>query len=409
MRDELTGEWLFGYVDALQCAGIDTDIVCVSALVDEPVRWQHAATQAPIWLLPASRAYRRLRRRLSDPYAWSAREALGDVSRTSLPMGILARHAAPYCATPLVTLARRIRRENYQAVLCQEYESPRFDVCVGLGTILRRPVFATFQGGNYHLTRLEDLTRPIALHACRGVIVGSAAEAQRVQDRYRLNSRKIARIFNPLDVTSWSRREGPTARAELGIDQDALLVVWHGRVDLHRKGLDVLVDAWWRLGEAFRDKELRLLLVGTGSDAEELRRRITKAALGGVHLVDEYVLDRRRLQRYLSAADVYVFPSRNEGFPLAVIEALASSLPVVAADAPGVRDIIENGEESGGLIVPQGDGAALASGLERILRDDALREELARRARRRAETAFTPESVGRQLHDFLIARGAQVA
>jgi glycosyltransferase involved in cell wall biosynthesis len=144
--------------------------------------------------------------------------------------------------------------------------------------------------------------------------------------------------------------------------------------------------------------------VGTGSDAEELRRRIAEVSLEGVHLVDEYVLDRRRLQRYLSAADVYVFPSRNEGFPVAVIEAMASSLPVVASDAPGVRGIIENGEASGGLIVPQGDGAAVASGLEWVRRDEGLRRELGQRARRRAENAFTPESVGRQLREFLIGK-----
>lgn len=409
LRDELSGGWLFGYVDALQRAGVEAEVVCVSARIDKPVRWLHVSTHAPIWLLPASRSYRSLRRRLADPYAWSTRLALGDAARMPLPLGLLARHLAPYCATPLLMLARQVRRENYDAVLCQEYESPRFDACVGLGAVLRRPVFATFQGGNYHLTRLEDALRPLALRACSGIIIGSTSEAERVRERYgRMAPKKIARIFNPLDVTLWNRREGAGARIELGIAADALVVAWHGRVEIHRKGLDVLVDAWWQLANGYDDRKLHLILVGTGSDANQLRRRIADADLSGVHWIDEYVLDRPRLQRYLSAADVYVFPSRHEGFPSAPVEAMACGLPIVAADAPGIRDILEDGEASGGLVVPQSDGRALAAALDRVLRDDALRAELGRLARRRSETAFAPESVGRQLHDFLIAGGARL-
>jgi glycosyltransferase involved in cell wall biosynthesis len=407
LRDELSGGWLFGYVDALQRAGVETEVVCVSARVDRPVRWEHISTGAPIWLLPASRAYRSLRRRLADPHAWSTRQALGDIPRRSLPLGLLARHLAPYCATPLVTLGRQVRREKYDAVVCQEYESPRFDVCAGLGAVLRLPVFATFQGGNYHLTRLEDVLRPFALRVCSGLIIGSTSESQRVLQRYRLSPKKVARIFNPLDVTSWTPAEGSQARTELGIAADARVVAWHGRVDLHRKGLDVLCDAWQQLWEAHGGRRLQLLLVGTGSDADELQRRIVDTALPGVLWIDDYVLDRDRLRRYLSAADVYVFPSRNEGFPIAPIEAMACGLPVVATDAPGVRDIIEDGEASGGLVVPQSDGRALAGALDRLLVDDTWRSELGRLARRRAETAFAPESVGRQLHDFLIAGGAR--
>ncbi len=403
----MSGGWLFGYVDALQRAGVETEVVCVSARVDRPECWKHVSTGAPIWLLPASRAYRSLRRRLADPHAWSTRQALGDIPRSALPLGLLARHLAPYCATPPVTLARQMRRENYDAVVCQEYESPRFDVCVGLGAILRLPVFATFQGGNYHLTRIEDVLRPLALRICSGVIIGSTSESQRVLQRYRLAPEKMARIFNPLDVTAWNPAESMHARNELGIAPDARVVAWHGRVDLHRKGLDVLVDAWHQLWEAHGGRRLQLLLVGTGSDAEELRQRIADTALQGVLWIDDYVLDRDRLRRYLSAADVYAFPSRNEGFPIAPIEAMACGLPVVAAAAPGIRDIIEDGEASGGLVVPQSDGRALAGALDRLLVDDVWRSQLGRLARRRAETAFAPESVGRQLLDFLIAGGAR--
>jgi glycosyltransferase involved in cell wall biosynthesis len=58
------------------------------------------------------------------------------------------------------------------------------------------------------------------------------------------------------------------------------------------------------------------------------------------------------MRQYLSVADVYVFPSRHEGFPVAPLEAMACGLPIVAAYAPGICDILSEGEESGGLVVP---------------------------------------------------------
>lgn len=68
-------------------APVEPEVVCVSARIDKPVRWRHVSTQAPIWLLPASRSYRSLRKRLADPYAWSTNRALGDVARSALATG----------------------------------------------------------------------------------------------------------------------------------------------------------------------------------------------------------------------------------------------------------------------------------------------------------------------------------
>lgn len=406
LRDELSGGWLFGYVQALQRAGVHTELVCISALVEEPTCWQHAPTGAPIWLLPASKGYRVLRRRLANPYAWNHRQALRDRRWRALPLGLLARQLAPYCATPMRTFARHLRRQDYDAVLCQEYEYPRFDACALLGTVLRVPIYATFQGGNFRLTPLEGALRPLSLRACKGVIIGSTIEATRVRRRYRIPAAKIARIHNPLDIAAWSPGRDPRIRSELDIPAEARVVAWHGRVEFHRKGLDVLCHAWQLLCRGWSEQPLRLLLVGTGNDAPKLRRRIEDMALPGVHWIDEYVLDRQLLRRYLSSADVYVFPSRNEGFPMAPVEAMACGLPVVSAEVSGIRDIFVEGEGSGGLIVPPEDGPAIAAALSRVLHDETLRHQLGRRARRRAETSFDPESVGRQLRDFLDARGA---
>jgi glycosyltransferase involved in cell wall biosynthesis len=80
---------------------------------------------------------------------------------------------------------------------------------------------------------------------------------------------------------------------------------------------------------------------------------------------------------------------------------MACGLPVAASDAHGVPEILAGGETAGGVIVPRDDPAALARAVGRLLDDDAWRQEMARWARRRIETAFAPEAVGQQLRTFL--------
>jgi starch synthase len=299
-------------------------------------------------------------------------------------------------------LARELRREGCEAILCQEYEYARFDACVLLGQLMRMPVFATFQGGNEIHSFLEYPFRRLAFRGCTGLIIGPQKEIERVRNNYGVPTAKIARIFNPLDVTDWPTIDRSEARVALSIPLNARVVVFHGRIDMHRKGLDVLVDAWNQICHERPDKDLQLLLLGTGPDSEKLRQRIAAMQLRGVIWRDEFVNDRSVIQRYLSAADVYTLPSRLEGFPIAPIEAMASGLPVVAADAPGVPDILEEGEVSGGLVVPREDAKALALALGRVLDDEAWGRELGKRARCRVEEYFSPEAVGKQLRDFLL-------
>jgi glycosyltransferase involved in cell wall biosynthesis len=365
--NEMSGGWLFGYIDVLQTAGARAVLMCVSARVTKTERFMHKPTGATICLLPAPRLYRIFRRRVPDPYTrWS--------------------RLAPYLSTPVLSLARELRRQQCGAILCQDYEHGRFDVCVLLAKLMRLPVFATFQGGDTP----GPFPRALAMRACDGVIIATRAEAARVMARYRLPESKVARVFNPLCTSEWCAVDRDAARAALGIPEDARVVAWHGRVDYHRKGLDVLLDAWDRIRRADR----RLLLIGAGNESAELRSRIERSR--GVIWADQYLNDRDALRRQLSAADVYAFPSRHEGFPVAPLEAMALQLPVVATDA--VPDLLDG---DNGLLVPRGDAAALANALARLLDDDTLARTLGQRARHRIETHFSPAAVGAQLRDFM--------
>lgn len=320
-RDEITGGWMFGYIDALGLAGVRTALICISSR-HRPGRYRHRPTGAVMWVLPVTRSYRALRALMTDPYSWELEEKHG------LPrhLRMAVRDVAPYLPTPLGRLARTLRKEGCAAVLCQEYEYPRFDVCVALGKALRVPVFATFQGGDYHTSRWEAKLRPRTLRHCAGLVVPTATEASRVKERYGVPGEKIARIFNPLDLVRWRPMERGAARAALGLPQEAQVVVWHGRVDMHRKGLDVLLDAWHHLRIERAERETHLLLVGNGPSADELATRLAEPGSGNVHWVAEYVRDRDAMRRYLAAGDVYAFPSRHEGFRRADADARAAGL-----------------------------------------------------------------------------------
>jgi glycosyltransferase involved in cell wall biosynthesis len=401
-RDEFTGSWIFGWAQALACAGVRAHIVCISRDARATVRTVHRPTGATLIVLPTTRAYRAIERRMTYPYGLSAAQVFGWTSPPDLPrraLGEVVREVAPYLTTPPVRLARTARRERWQAVVCQEYEYPRFDLCVALGRTLRTPVFACFQGGRQQHGRLERLTRPPAIAHCAGLVVGSGQEAARVRARYGVAPERIARIGNPVDTRVWRPRDAGAARRELGIPADARVVAWHGRVAMHHKGLDVLLDAWKMVADGHGD--VRLLLVGSGQDSAELDRRIADDRLQGIVRVDRYVHDPEELSRCLSAADVYAFASRHEGFAVAPLEAMACGLPIVATDVAGVRDLLPGGAQSGGIVVRSEDPAALAAGLTQLLDDESLRRDFGGRARATVQQEFSLEAVGARLRTVL--------
>jgi len=400
---EMTGGWMFGYVAALRTAGVRTVLFVVSARIAAPERRRHAATGATVWVLPAPRAYRLARLRVLNPYAGTVDQACGDVRGARRALCAALMELSPYLSTPLGQLARGLRLERCRAVLCQDYEHGRFDACLLLARALGLPLFATFQGGDASLGRLERQVRGSALRACDGLVIAAEREVRRVRARYGVPAEKIARVFNPLELDDWrppTPTERAAARTALGIPPDARVAAWHGRVLVELKGLDVLLEAWERLGRESAGRELRLLLVGTGNDRDELRRRVEGRR--DVVWVDEYVRDRARLRGFLAAADAWTLPSRREGFPVAPLEAMACALPVAAADVAGVRDILEGGEASGGLVVPRADAAALAAALGRLLHDPELGRALGARARERVERCFSPQTVGTQLRRVLL-------
>lgn len=384
---EFTGSWFVGYINAMTVAGARTHLVHVSARVDRTIRFVHRPTGSNVSILPAPRRHRWLR----SLYRRSrVRKSLSSI--------------ASYNSIPILKLYREVRRAGATAILTQEYEHARFDVLVAMGKITRLPVFATFQGGNSPHSRVERLVRPFTVRASAGLIIASGAEQERVMHAYGMPASRISQTPNAVDTQSLVPIDRITARRTLGLPVNARIVCRVGRVVINRKGLDVLLKAWTMVCAGRDQHAVELVLVGTGEDAREFHQMIAATGLGSIHWRDEFITDKKNLLLYQSAADVYVLPSRHEGFAVAPIEAMALGLPVVAADAPGVRELIPGGEESGGIIVPREDSEALASALGRLIDDRGLSRELGARGQRRATEAYALAVVGSELRAFLFDR-----
>lgn len=366
----MRGGWLFGYVAALQRHGRRAVIVHATERRRRPERLVHAETGAAIWLVPGRRSGQGVAE-----------------GRPSL------RAALQWARTPFRGFARVLAREGCDSILVQDYEHARFDALAALAGALRLSLDATFQGGDVTLSPLEARTRRASLRRCRSLIVPSARERSRLLDRYGLDRARMHDIPNPVDLVQWQAGPREAARQALGVAPGALLAVNHGRIDIHRKGLDILLAAWSRA--AAGHPSARLVLLGSGQDREAFAPLV--ADLPSVEWRSAYITDPPLIRRWLSAGDLYVTLSRTEGMPVAPLEAMACGLPVVSSDAHGLADIFRGGETAGGVVVPRGSVEAASDALAALLADPARRERLGRAAREAVEARYGLEPVGRAL------------
>lgn len=190
---------------------------------------------------------------------------------------------------------------------------------------------------------------------------------------------------------------GAALRERLGIAADVplLLAVGMMRPGVKIQSYRVLADALWRIPP---ERPWALVIAGDGDGRSEVEACFAPHR-GRVHLLG--AMDSARLHALYQAADIFVWPAINEAYGMALLEAQASGLPVVAGDVGGVPDIVSDGVT--GLLSAEGDSAAFAANLDRLLLDMGLARNLGAAGREQANRDHSLESVSVQLSAALQA------
>lgn len=179
-------------------------------------------------------------------------------------------------------------------------------------------------------------------------------------------------------------------RCQLALPQENTIITYTGRL-VSYKGLPLLLEVWADLRKEW--KNITLLLLGSGG----LDLHNCEAALKG--FVDTHGLqnsvrfagDVRNVHEYLQASDLFVFPTENDAFPLALVEAMACGLPVISTPVGAIKDIITHMHD--GLLVEAGEHQQTRDALDALMREPALAARLGEAARRTVQARYSAESV----------------
>jgi glycosyltransferase involved in cell wall biosynthesis len=273
--------------------------------------------------------------------------------------------------------------------------------------VLGIPVVSTLANDSYGTPhRAEQRARPLRLRAAHLSDAATARFAVRLHAlsahvadvmarrlRYpRSQIDVVARGRDPDALGSWTPERRARIRERLGVSPDERLMIAVARQE-NQKGLDVLIDAVPRVLAEL--PSTRVVVAGrVGNATASLRRQLGR--IDGAHRV-EFLGARSDVADLLCASDVFVLPSRREGFGGAILEAMALECPIIVSDLPSIREVVD---DSTAVFVPPDDADALGAAVVRTLSTGDHTRQRAIAARRRFLERFTVDTIADQMLRF---------
>ena len=201
-----------------------------------------------------------------------------------------------------------------------------------------------------------------------------------------------------------SEEEKRNVRKEVGISDDTAVLLSVGRLS-PEKGHAILIDAFaealQRTADFKNNASIKLILLGDGTERSALIQQCEKLCLQTVTSIENTIFNAVEpvvvfpghccdIRRYLAVADAVIIPSLYEGFGIAVIEAMAASLPVIASDVGGIPEIITDNQD--GILVESGNSEKLADKITELLSDQGKMRNIAKAAQLRSDD-FSEENM----------------
>lgn len=208
-----------------------------------------------------------------------------------------------------------------------------------------------------------------------GLVVASTGMKEECVRHFGASPMRVTVIPNSVDSADIAKKA--KEEASLDIPPGFRTVVTAGRLE-HEKNIPFLLHAF---SEARKHDKLKLVVIGDGTERENLHRLSHALGIGGDVLFAGY---QTNPYKFIRASDLFVHTCLFEGFANVIIEAMACGIPVIAADCPyGPRDIITHGID--GFLVPMNDKEALAVMIGTLVRDEALRTRITQKGYERAK------------------------
>lgn len=261
------------------------------------------------------------------------------------------------------------------------------------------PVFLTLTSESELFDRSRNW-RTWLLANCDGYIANSKAMYKGLVERARIDRARIRLLPHGVDVRKYapvSAAEKSVLREKYGFSTDQKIVLYCARVAIN-KGVDTLQRAWRIVHEQL--PAAQLLIVGGGHyELLDQLRALGRETGNSVHVYGELPV----VTDFYQLADVYIFPSRFEGLPTSLMEAVSSGLPCIASNIGGCEDLVFPDEN--GLLVEPESPEGFAKAMLALLNSPQRREAMSIVARRFAEEHLDSNGLTRQMVDFFVKVG----
>ena len=222
---------------------------------------------------------------------------------------------------------------------------------------------------------LKKVTSSIVIKNAGRVLALTQDMKNEMQKIYNSDDLGVIVIPNGIDLKRFENLPRKNIRESLGIEGNEKIVLFVGTLK-PVKGVSYLIEAMNVV-----NNKAKLLLVGDGGERRNLETFVKKSDLQKyVNFVGKIPNDK--VPEYMAASDVFVLPSLSEGFPVVVVEAMASGLPIIATDVGGLSEIVKDGEN--GFLVEPKNTNEIAEKILSLLEADMLRERISENNREKA-------------------------
>jgi glycosyltransferase involved in cell wall biosynthesis len=340
-----------------------------------------------------------------------------DIERLGIPVEILPSRRYSVSALPqFISDTLRTRRillslvKKYNVDVIQTHLLRSYDFLVlSLRTQTDAQIYWTFHNARFdlreeHLARQKWLFKPkrwghhtLYSLGARGVdrliAVSEEVKVSIMKTLPAIPRDRIVAISNSVDVNRYGDRSGRAAlRLELGLNEEHKVAVMVATFK-EQKGHRFLLEAMQAV--VSQRPDLKVLFAGDG----ELRTALQERALE-LRLENNvfFLGNRADISALLAASDYFILPSLWEGLPMALIEAMASGLPVIATRVSGTNQVMVHGET--GLLVEPGNSSELAQAILKMASDPSMARQMGRAARQRVEVHFGAQKQAREYLDL---------